>query len=258
MDLPVSIQFQELILENILSFPQNKLCGDCKFPSPDWISLNYGVLVCYKCSGVHRSLGVQNTRVKSVKLDSLTLRQLFLMAYIHNEKANQYWEANMPNDIVRPGTTSTPRELSQFIRAKYIDKAFVDQNMESPVEGVNRKLNEEDNEDKENENNETVFKRRQAELKKLLNMRVISRKPATHPPLQIPAGSPEKPERNLKLPRKTHGGNIQREQALTPPPNAMKTFKATFGMDISSPNGNLIEKSRSDASLPLFEGKVLG
>jgi hypothetical protein len=32
-------------------------CADCNAPNPDWCSINLGVLICIKCSGIHRSLG---------------------------------------------------------------------------------------------------------------------------------------------------------------------------------------------------------
>src|SRR5689334_2682484 len=126
MDRTVSLHFQELIFSNILSLRQNKYCADCKNQSPDWVSLNFGVFICYKCSGVHRSFGAQKTRVRSIRLDSWTLKQLYFMFYLNNEKANEYWEAQMAGKFIRPGASASPAELSEFIRSKYISQAFVD------------------------------------------------------------------------------------------------------------------------------------
>ena len=36
---------------------------------PDWASTNIGVVFCIECSGVHRSLGVHISKVKSLTLD---------------------------------------------------------------------------------------------------------------------------------------------------------------------------------------------
>jgi hypothetical protein len=41
----------------------NPICADCGTTSPDWASLNLGALICIECSGVHRSLGVQYSKV---------------------------------------------------------------------------------------------------------------------------------------------------------------------------------------------------
>ncbi|KAK7881099.1 hypothetical protein WMY93_032309 [Mugilogobius chulae] len=40
--------------------------------APSWLSTNLGVLTCIECSGVHREMGVQVSRVRSLSLDSLS------------------------------------------------------------------------------------------------------------------------------------------------------------------------------------------
>ena len=39
------------------------------FLGPDWASINLGILVCIECSGIHRSLGVHVSKVRSLTLD---------------------------------------------------------------------------------------------------------------------------------------------------------------------------------------------
>jgi hypothetical protein len=38
---------------------------------PDWASINLGVMMCIECSGIHRSLGVHVSKVRSLTLDTL-------------------------------------------------------------------------------------------------------------------------------------------------------------------------------------------
>ena len=42
----------------------------CITLDPDWASINLGVVICIECSGVHRSLGVHVSKVRSLVLDS--------------------------------------------------------------------------------------------------------------------------------------------------------------------------------------------
>ena len=58
----------------------NKFCADCSAPNPDWASLNLGILICHECSGIHRSLGVQVSKIRSFFLDrwSSIQTQVFL------------------------------------------------------------------------------------------------------------------------------------------------------------------------------------
>jgi len=47
----------------------NPTCADCGNADPTWASINLGVMVCIQCSGIHRSLGVHISKVRSVDLD---------------------------------------------------------------------------------------------------------------------------------------------------------------------------------------------
>lgn len=54
----------------------NKTCVDCDAPHPQWASVNNGVFFCLECSGIHRSLGVQTSFVRSVTMDNWTDDQI--------------------------------------------------------------------------------------------------------------------------------------------------------------------------------------
>lgn len=56
-------------LKKIRLAPGNDECADCKAKNPEWACTNLGVIVCIECSGIHRSLGVHVSKVRSVVLD---------------------------------------------------------------------------------------------------------------------------------------------------------------------------------------------
>lgn len=60
----------ESALQRMQSVAGNGQCGDCGQPDPRWASINLGVLLCIECSGIHRSLGVHCSKVRSLTLDS--------------------------------------------------------------------------------------------------------------------------------------------------------------------------------------------
>uniref|UniRef100_A0A4W6FSJ5 Arf-GAP with coiled-coil, ANK repeat and PH domain-containing protein n=1 Tax=Lates calcarifer TaxID=8187 RepID=A0A4W6FSJ5_LATCA len=56
--------------------PGNQRCCDCGEEEPRWASINLGVTMCIECSGIHRSLGVHLSKVRSLTLDSWEAEQL--------------------------------------------------------------------------------------------------------------------------------------------------------------------------------------
>jgi len=62
--------------------------------SPQWASVSFGTLFCLECSGVHRSLGVHITFVRSIAMDSWTDAQLNQMKAGGNSKCAQYITSN--------------------------------------------------------------------------------------------------------------------------------------------------------------------
>ncbi|ESQ43037.1 hypothetical protein EUTSA_v10013423mg [Eutrema salsugineum] len=106
------------ILEGLLKHPENRECADCKAKGPRWASVNLGIFICMQCSGIHRSLGVHISKVRSATLDTWLPEQVAFIQSMGNEKANSYWEADLPPNYDRVG-------IENFIRAKYEEKRWV-------------------------------------------------------------------------------------------------------------------------------------
>eukprot|EP01119_Soliformovum_irregulare_P015780 TRINITY_DN4499_c0_g1_i2.p1 TRINITY_DN4499_c0_g1~~TRINITY_DN4499_c0_g1_i2.p1 ORF type:complete len:734 (-),score=179.05 TRINITY_DN4499_c0_g1_i2:52-2253(-) len=104
--------------------PGNTLCADCTAPDPDWCSINLGLLICIQCSGVHRSLGVHISKVRSMTLDKLDPEVYEFLKAVGNTKANDIWEKELPSDG-KPLPKDSRAKKESFIKAKYLDKKFV-------------------------------------------------------------------------------------------------------------------------------------
>ncbi|XP_048130492.1 ADP-ribosylation factor GTPase-activating protein AGD5-like isoform X2 [Rhodamnia argentea] len=122
------------IIEGLLKLPENRECADCKTKGPRWASVNLGIFICMQCSGIHRSLGVHISKVRSATLDTWLPEQVAFIQSMGNEKANSYWEAELPPNYDRVG-------IENFIRAKYEEKRWVsrDGKPKSPSRGHEEK-----------------------------------------------------------------------------------------------------------------------
>ncbi|KAL4147526.1 hypothetical protein PRNP1_011282 [Phytophthora ramorum] len=112
-------------LNDLMKLEENKFCADCGCRGPRWASINLGVFICIACSGIHRSLGVHLTFVRSVNLDSWTPEQVQQMQRWGNGRAKGYYEANVPRDFRIPTEHSAVRDKEMWIRDKYERKRFI-------------------------------------------------------------------------------------------------------------------------------------
>ncbi|KAG6584295.1 putative ADP-ribosylation factor GTPase-activating protein AGD15, partial [Cucurbita argyrosperma subsp. sororia] len=114
------------ILEGLLKLPENRECADCRSKAPRWASVNLGIFICMQCSGIHRSLGVHISKVRSTTLDTWLPEQVAFMQSMGNERSNCYWEAELPPNVDNRGN-------QMFIRAKYEEKRWVSKNKTHPT-----------------------------------------------------------------------------------------------------------------------------
>uniref|UniRef100_A0A672M5N1 Arf-GAP with coiled-coil, ANK repeat and PH domain-containing protein n=1 Tax=Sinocyclocheilus grahami TaxID=75366 RepID=A0A672M5N1_SINGR len=116
----------ESILQRILCLPGNQQCCDCGQADPRWASINLGVLLCIECSGIHRSLGVHCSKVRSLTLDSWEPELLKLMCELGNSIINHIYEGSCEEQgLKKPGPSSSRQEKETWIKAKYVEKKFL-------------------------------------------------------------------------------------------------------------------------------------
>lgn len=72
----------------------NKKCVDCEAPNPQWASPKFGIFICLECAGIHRSLGVHISFVRSITMDQFKSEELERMEKGGNEPFKEYMAAH--------------------------------------------------------------------------------------------------------------------------------------------------------------------
>ncbi|KAH7648724.1 ARF GAP-like zinc finger-containing [Cryptosporidium bovis] len=72
--------------------PLNNKCLDCGAAHPQWASVSHGCLICLTCSGIHRSLGVHISFIRSITMDTWTEKQMKMMELGGNSKLNDIFK----------------------------------------------------------------------------------------------------------------------------------------------------------------------
>ncbi|XP_074767725.1 arf-GAP with coiled-coil, ANK repeat and PH domain-containing protein 2 isoform X6 [Athene noctua] len=117
----------ESALQRVQCIPGNAACCDCGLADPRWASINLGITLCIECSGIHRSLGVHFSKVRSLTLDSWEPELLKLMCELGNDVINRIYEAKLEKvGVKKPQLGSQRQEKEAYIRAKYVERKFVE------------------------------------------------------------------------------------------------------------------------------------
>ncbi|XP_010892991.2 arf-GAP with Rho-GAP domain, ANK repeat and PH domain-containing protein 1 isoform X1 [Esox lucius] len=109
------------VAQRLWASPWNKVCADCGCANPEWASVNLLVVICEACAGQHRSLGINVSKVRSLKLDSKVWTEPLIQLFVRygNKAANQVWGYNLPGaEQILPDASVDQR--GDFIRAKYV------------------------------------------------------------------------------------------------------------------------------------------
>lgn len=105
----------------------NTWCAECGSDKKvEWVSLNFGIILCIECSGAHRSLGSHVSKVRSLTLDTVSFTQDMteLLLQIGNRISNMIWEAKLERAL-KPTPQSTGEVRLKFMTAKYKDRAYI-------------------------------------------------------------------------------------------------------------------------------------
>ncbi|CAI0380718.1 unnamed protein product [Linum tenue] len=97
------------VLEGLVKLPHNKQCADChnKNSSESWGSYF-------------------TEQVRSITLDTWLPEHVALMQYVGNERANKYWEAELPRYYDKSG-------IEKFIHDKYVQRKWASKKLPQPT-----------------------------------------------------------------------------------------------------------------------------
>ncbi|XP_067251928.1 arf-GAP with coiled-coil, ANK repeat and PH domain-containing protein 2-like isoform X1 [Chanodichthys erythropterus] len=124
----------ESALQRVMAIAGNNSCCDCGQPDPRWASINLGITLCIQCSGIHRSLGVHFSKVRSLTLDTWEPELLKLMCELGNGALNQIYEARREELGARKPQPGDPRhEVEAYIKAKYVERRFIQRRSEDEI-----------------------------------------------------------------------------------------------------------------------------
>jgi hypothetical protein len=99
-------------------------CTDCEADSPTWCSINWLCLICIDCSGVHRSLGVQISKIRSLRLDNLEPELIDVLDVIGQDKINSILECGVKSyEKPKPNSMFSDKEV--YITNKYKFKKYM-------------------------------------------------------------------------------------------------------------------------------------
>jgi len=103
-------------VQEIQKLAGNNICAECGDLDPKWCSYNLGIFICIKCSGIHRSLGVHVSFVKSLLLDDWSGEEVENMRAKGNNIANKI-ESDMIGE--KPNKDSSEEIKRDWIIRKY-------------------------------------------------------------------------------------------------------------------------------------------
>ncbi|CAK8683625.1 unnamed protein product [Clavelina lepadiformis] len=115
------------VVEEVWMNEPNKKCADCGREDPDWASINLAVVICKHCAGVHRDLGVHNSKVRSLKMDVKIWNENMknLLFTLGNGVANSFWGARLKSsDAITD--MADKKQRAWYITSKYLEMQYLE------------------------------------------------------------------------------------------------------------------------------------
>lgn len=132
----------DTILQKVRITDGNSVCADCGASDAFWASINLAIVLCPKCAGHHRGLGVNRSKVQSLRMDNIFKEKdsvLQLLHVIGNRNANMFWMKDPANSrVIDQQTPDIIRK--KHIKEKYTQKKFADIVSCSSDDEVNKTL----------------------------------------------------------------------------------------------------------------------
>lgn len=101
----------------------NKQCANCTEMGPVYICTDFHTFICTECSGLHREL---SHKVKSISMSNWTRDEVDALGNSGcNTKDHELYLANFDGKAFPQPTSSNRSRLREYIRAKYIDRRWV-------------------------------------------------------------------------------------------------------------------------------------
>ena len=91
-------------------------CADCGCSQATWCSLNWATMLCLNCSGVHRQMSVNTSKVRSMQLDKLHPFIQDMLNLLSNAANDLLLEKSPPIDV-------TPR-MDEPVRRDFITRKY--------------------------------------------------------------------------------------------------------------------------------------